>query len=316
MKISVLISTYNEEKHIENCLTSLKNQTYKNFEIVVCDAYSKDRTTEIAKKYADKIIFVKKTMIGIQKNAGVKACKGDYVVLSDADCTHPKDWIARIAGFLKKHPETDVYGGIDIPRKNDPLFERCVFAFDSNDKTITDSFKAAWRLRGCNIVYRKKSFLALGGYDKELSGSEEPELHTRMAKKGYDLYFDKTLFVYHRRRSNIKDLFKQMFRNGVSSGKIFRKRSDMFRYYDFMSIGYVFYLIFSLILLAIKPLLGLELIVLALLPMIYYSFKAMRKSRIMHFELMVPIIFTKAFAYGLGIIYGFTGFKLTQGIKF
>ena len=53
--VSVIITTKNEEKHIENLLQSIKRQTYKNIEIILVDNYSTDRTREIARKYTDKI---------------------------------------------------------------------------------------------------------------------------------------------------------------------------------------------------------------------------------------------------------------------
>ncbi len=316
MKISVLISTYNEERNIEACLKSLKNQTYKNFEIVIVDAHSKDNTVKIAKKYTDKIILVEKTLIALQKNKGVNACKGDYVVLSDADCTHPKDWIEKIVKFLGKHPDISVYGGVDVGKKTDPLFERAVFAFDKNDETITDSIKAAWRLRGCNIIYKRKDFLSVGGYDAELSGSEEPELHTRMAKKGFKLYFDKNLVVYHRRRPDLFALFKQMFRNGISSGKIFKKRKDMFLLSDLIGICYFFMTILLAVSLFINSKIALIIFVIWILPNLLYSTKAAFNSKMLHFELFIPILFTKVFAYGFGIVWGYFGGKHIQGIKF
>ena len=53
--VSVIVTTKNEEKNIANCLKSIKNQTYKNIEIIVVDNNSDDRTKEIAGKYTDKV---------------------------------------------------------------------------------------------------------------------------------------------------------------------------------------------------------------------------------------------------------------------
>ena len=53
--VSIIITTKNEEKHIENLLRSITSQTYKNIEIILVDNYSTDRTREIAKKYTNKI---------------------------------------------------------------------------------------------------------------------------------------------------------------------------------------------------------------------------------------------------------------------
>ncbi|MEM5873123.1 MAG: glycosyltransferase, partial [Candidatus Aenigmatarchaeota archaeon] len=65
-KISVIIPTYNEEKYIEDTLLSIKYQRFNYpYEIIVSDSNSKDKTIEIAKKYANKIIITKKRGISI-----------------------------------------------------------------------------------------------------------------------------------------------------------------------------------------------------------------------------------------------------------
>ncbi|MCD6457851.1 MAG: glycosyltransferase [Thermoproteales archaeon] len=56
--VSVIILTYNFERFIEVCLQSIKNQTYKNIEIIVVDKGSKDRTVSIAKKYTDNVFII------------------------------------------------------------------------------------------------------------------------------------------------------------------------------------------------------------------------------------------------------------------
>ncbi len=72
--ISVVIPAYNEENYIEACLKSLRNQkTNVPYEIVVCDNNSTDRTVEIAKKYADKVVYERRQGIGYARNKGVSA---------------------------------------------------------------------------------------------------------------------------------------------------------------------------------------------------------------------------------------------------
>ena len=55
--VSVVITTKNEEKNIENCLRSIRSQTFKNIELIVVDNFSEDKTAEIAKKYGAKVYF-------------------------------------------------------------------------------------------------------------------------------------------------------------------------------------------------------------------------------------------------------------------
>jgi len=85
--ISVIVPTYNEEKNIERCLKSLENQTIprNKFEVIIVDGQSKDRTVEIAKKYADKVIQQKSKGVGGARNDGVEIARGNIIAVTDAD---------------------------------------------------------------------------------------------------------------------------------------------------------------------------------------------------------------------------------------
>ena len=99
MRVSVIVCTRNEENYIENCLRQLKNQTIKP-EIIVVDAHSKDKTVEIAKKYADKILYDNKSGISDARNIGWRNAKGEIVAYCDADCLPKKDWIEKLTRFM------------------------------------------------------------------------------------------------------------------------------------------------------------------------------------------------------------------------
>lgn len=83
IKISAAIATFNEEENIVDCLESLKSFVD---ETVVVDGNSKDRTAELAKMHGAKLIETEnKKMFHINKNMAIKNCKGDWIILLDAD---------------------------------------------------------------------------------------------------------------------------------------------------------------------------------------------------------------------------------------
>jgi Glycosyltransferases involved in cell wall biogenesis len=99
--ISVIIPALNEEDVIEYCLQSLENQNYKNFEIIVVDGGSKDRTVEIAEKYA-RVIKQKSKTIGGARKEGTLAAKGDILAFTDADTIFDPNWLSSIEKSMKK----------------------------------------------------------------------------------------------------------------------------------------------------------------------------------------------------------------------
>src|SRR4030066_376370 len=94
MKISVIVPTYNEEKHIEECIVSLFQQDYQDMEIIAVDDGSTDRTREILQKFAEKkqIIFLKQNHLGPghARNLGVSCSGGEILVFVDADMIFSK----------------------------------------------------------------------------------------------------------------------------------------------------------------------------------------------------------------------------------
>jgi glycosyltransferase involved in cell wall biosynthesis len=82
--VSIIIPTYNSSRTLEQCLVSIKNQSYNNIEIVVVDNNSSDNTKDIAKKYTSKVynIWPERTA---QKNYGIEKASGEYVCFIDSD---------------------------------------------------------------------------------------------------------------------------------------------------------------------------------------------------------------------------------------
>ncbi len=97
--ISIIIPTKNEESVIEKTLTSLKNNLSLPHEIIVTDGASTDKTVEIAKKYADKVVEhagPERQTIAAGRNAGAAVAAGDFLAFMDADCsvTHSGEFFA------------------------------------------------------------------------------------------------------------------------------------------------------------------------------------------------------------------------------
>lgn len=81
--VSINIPTYNSEKTLDECLSSVKNQTYKKIEIIIIDSDSTDRTIEIAKKFSAEILTAES--LAMARKTGVEESKGKYIFLLDSD---------------------------------------------------------------------------------------------------------------------------------------------------------------------------------------------------------------------------------------
>ncbi len=202
MKLTVVIPALNEEKYIEKTLRSVREQTIKP-EIIVVDSGSSDKTVELAKNYADKVLVGKKS-ISYNRQIGAEAASGDVIVTTDADCIHPPDWLFKLQKHFNDKKIVCVSGQtLPIKEEGNVLDFMCYYISNVFLKLLNDVFGKAL-FRGSNVAYRKETFLASGGYDTNLKAREDSELTRRLAKYGKTI-FDMNIKVYTsmRRRQNL-----------------------------------------------------------------------------------------------------------------
>ena len=191
--ISVVIPSFNEEERIEKCLTSLTKQNFPRdeYEIIVVDGGSKDRTREIAEKYADIVFIQTSPKVGGARNDGALRARGEIIATTDADTILPPDWLGRIKqGFL----DPDIvmlYGPV---KPIEATIKNRLYLFFAN------SFAHAGYLTGtvlftlgCNSVFRAEPFKKVGMYRVSDAG-DDLEIAHRMRRIG-KVKFDRKLFV-------------------------------------------------------------------------------------------------------------------------
>ena len=173
-QVSVIITTKNEEKNIENCLQSIKRQTYPQdkIEIIVVDNNSNDRTKEVARKYTDKV-FNWGPERSAQRNLGVKQASGKYILYLDADMILSENVISECVNKCEKEglvalyiPEKIIGSGFWIKVRD---FERSFY-----NTTVID----------CVRFVRRNKFLEIGGFDKNLTGPEDWDFDRRIKEIG------------------------------------------------------------------------------------------------------------------------------------
>lgn len=192
IKVSVIIPTYNEERNIVKFMKNLTNQTVPraDYEVIIVDGQSKDRTVELARKYADKVIQQKSDGIGGARNDGVRIAKSPIIATTDADCEVPADWVEKIISDMESGDYVAVCGS-DGPIENN-IKARIVFFFIKNFIHFASLFNV-YCLGGTNSAFRKKEFMKIGGY-RNLSYSDDADLGFRLKQIG-KIKYDRSLYV-------------------------------------------------------------------------------------------------------------------------
>ena len=111
-RISVIIPIYNKENCILNTLNSVHNQTYTNFELIIIDGGSTDKSLEIIKDYNDtRLTIYAQTGKGVSsaRNEGVSYAKGELIAFLDADDEWKPNYLQTIWELYQKYPDAGIY---------------------------------------------------------------------------------------------------------------------------------------------------------------------------------------------------------------
>lgn len=204
--ISVVIPAYNEENYIENTLKSVRNQTYKNIELIVVDNASEDKTAEIAKKYCDNLLYLKEKGASKSRNYGAKNCKGDFLAFLDADTLMSENLTEQFRLDTKEGYRVIVPK--IIPDKHNLKSKIPYFIINFTVKHIFPSYTPL-------IFIQRNLFEKLNGFSERIEMREELDLLFRARKETEIKYEDKASVVTSMRRFENKG-----YLNIVSKGVV------------------------------------------------------------------------------------------------
>lgn len=212
MKISVVIPAHNEEKYLPTCLKSLKKQTFQDFEIIVVDNNSTDKTSEVAKKYDVHVVGEPKKGVGAARKKGFEQAKGDIIVSTDADCTFPENWLEKIHQSFTKDKKIIALYGISALDDNSNIKKLLSRVGTRTFFQINDWLKKK-QFTGCNLAVKKTAYSKTHGFDPNIHICEDADLCKKLMKIGKVLFVPHLLVYTSARRfkdSSIKTLYGYM----------------------------------------------------------------------------------------------------------
>ncbi len=197
VKLSVIVPAYNEANYIHEMLTSLKRQVFTDFEVIVKDGQSSDRTVEIAKKYVDKIVSSRDISVSDARNYGAKYAEGNVLVFVDADTVLPPNLLQEIAEVME---DKNIVGGScrKLPG-NKSVLDRMVYEF-VNISTHLSVYLHIGGAHGNCFFIRKNIFKKVGGFNPRIKIAEEQELVRKAMKFGDFVFLLDQYVTEHPRR--------------------------------------------------------------------------------------------------------------------
>jgi glycosyltransferase involved in cell wall biosynthesis len=223
--ISIVIPSYNSERTIRDCLSSLMNQvcTFK-YDIYLVDS-SNDATANIVRGEFTDVNFIHfdvKTDPGTARNSGVKASKGDIIAFIDSDCIADLDWIEKIG---KLHLDgVDVVGGcVRNGNGEKDLIGLAGYIAEFRDYIPGRACGYVSHLPTCNISYRRKIFEEYGFFDSTFYPQEDLVFNHRLVMNGIKIYFDPQISIYHTHRSEFSSFLNHQKKIGFVCSTVLRQ---------------------------------------------------------------------------------------------
>ncbi len=249
--VSVVVAAKDEEKNLPACLDSLVNLQYphEKLEIIIVNDQSADSTPNVIDKKSKEFGFVKRVdaletgNLRGKTNAlsqGIDKANGEFVFLTDADCTVPTNWITETLKYF--NPEVGIVGGVTLISKT----EKPIYGMQALDWDILLTVGAGAATIGkpiaClgnNLVVRKKAYEEVGGYRKiKFSVTEDFALFKAIAnsgKWGYRFPMEKSTLVETLPVGSLKDVFSQRKRWATGG-----KETGLFGYLTLLP-GFIFH---------------------------------------------------------------------------
>lgn len=200
---SVIIPALNEERFLPKLLESLSHQHFTNFEVIVVDGKSKDKTVKIASTFVGivpslSIIVADHASLPYQRNVGAEKAKGDWLVFIDADSVVFSYTLERLHAHVSSSEESffTTWFSPDSEDINDVRMTLFGIFFFELSKSLKRPVSP-----GPFTVVRKTTFTSIGGYDVEHPFLEDQDFSQRMTKAGYALsIIRESLYVWSLRR--------------------------------------------------------------------------------------------------------------------
>ena len=305
---SVIIPVYNRPQEVAELLESLTQQTIQDFEVVLVEDGSTVTSEKVFEQYSNKLsihyFFKPNTGPGPSRNFGFEKARGRYFVVFDSDCILPPHYFEAVEKFLKAEP-VDAWGGPDRGMKNfTPLQQAMAFTMSSMLTTggIRGGKQKAFQPRSFNMGISREVFEKTNGFHFDRF-AEDIELSIRIRKLGFKTALITDAFVYHKRRTSLKQFFKQVSNFGKGRVLVGRKHPGEVKITHWFPFLFLFGLVMISPLLLVFPVLGKAFLAAYFLYTISIFISSLMSSRSLLVAcLSIPSLFVQMIGYGWGFI--------------
>ena len=228
-RISVVVCARNEEATIGECLTHATALDYPDFEVIVIDDGSTDRTPEIARTFPDvRLVSVAHGGLGNARNVGIAVATGEIVAYLDADAYPTLLWLRYLYLAFDRH-DVGGAGGPNLSPPSDPPACQRVAHAPGGPAHVLLSADRAEHVPGCNMAFWRSVLIDIGGFDPVYrSAGDDVDVCWKVLDRGWDIGFHSAAVVWHHRRGSVRTYLKQQRGYGRAEALVAARHPDRF----------------------------------------------------------------------------------------
>ena len=228
-RVSVVVCSYNSERTMEACLASLEVLNFPNYEVIVVNDGSTDRTLEIAERFPFcRIISQPNKGLSVARNIGAEAATGEIVAYTDSDCVADPDWLTYLVAKMEAS-NLAACGGPNFPPPEDSLVPAAVAVSPGGPTHVLISDEVAEHIAGCNMAFRRDVLMALGGFDPVYrAAGDDVDICWRFQDAGHAIGFSPAAIVWHFRRNTVHAYIRQQRGYGKAEALVYAKHPFRF----------------------------------------------------------------------------------------
>ncbi len=261
MKFSLIAPTFKRPDEVTEFLESLLSQNYGDFEVILGDGTPGDTLRPQLKRFENNghyplsIVYEEYLPVSDARNRAAEVARGEYIIFLDSDCIIPGEFLNRVEAHLAREP-LDAFGGPDAAHKDFTDLQKAI-SYSMTSIFTTGGIRGkkkhvgTYHPRGFNMGMKKSVFVAVNGYSEFRCG-EDIELSIRIIKAGYKVGFIPEAFVYHKRRTSLKQFFHQVFRFGAARVNIYKRHPEELKLTHLFPLVFSLFVIFAIVLIPLQ----------------------------------------------------------------
>lgn len=225
MTFSVVIPAKNEEVNISRCLESIWKVEWdsRDFEVIVVDNGSTDRTVTIAKEMGARVFEKPEATISGLRNYGVSVANGSVIAFLDADCTVTPGWFQAASRYLQDDDVVAFGSPVAVP-EGGTWVQTAWFNVRGKPSQVED---VEW-LESANLLVKRDAFLCVGGFEKSLVTCEDYDLTQRLKPYGRIISDWRVAAIHYREPSTICEFVKkEMWRSKSNYVGLFSRKINI-----------------------------------------------------------------------------------------